>query len=79
MRNPYSILGVSSLDSIESIKNKYKKLSKLYHPDNLTTGNLDKFREIKSAWEYINKYHKNASADNGLWRHKTLFKLYKEV
>ena len=32
--NPYEVLGVSIRDSQDTIKSKYRKLCKMYHPDN---------------------------------------------
>lgn len=81
MRNPYRILGVSPLDSKETIKSVYKQLSKIYHPDNVVTGNEEKFKEIKDAWTYINSYHTDAkgsqssSTKSGTFVHKTLFNI----
>lgn len=53
MYNPYKILGVSSFDDLITIKAKYRELSKKYHPDNLITGDAEKFQEVNKAWEYI--------------------------
>lgn len=78
--NPYKILGVSSLSTKEEIKEVYKKLCKKYHPDNLETGDTSKFQEIVKAWKFIDEHH----VDNGsksfkhMWKHKTLFSIYKE-
>ena len=85
MRNPYRILGVSSLDSKDTIKSVYKQLSKIYHPDNTVTGNAEKFKEIKDAWAYINEYHtdskvgKSALNTKGTFIHKTLFNITRRV
>jgi len=80
MLSPYKILGVKSTSSLEEIKLAYRKLSKLYHPDNLKTGDSAKFQAINKAWNYINSNHKNPtiSHQKGVWRHKSLFTIYKE-
>lgn len=80
MLNPYKVLGVKSTSSLEEIKLVYRKLSKIYHPDNLNTGDSVKFQQINQAWNYINCNHKSPSISHqqGVWRHKTLFTIYKE-
>lgn len=81
MLNPYKVLGVKSTSSLEEIKLVYRKLSKMYHPDNLETGDSAKFQEINKAWNYINSNHKTPSFGHQrgvLWRHKTLFTIFKE-
>lgn len=37
----------------ESLKTKFRQLSKKYHPDNLKTGDKEKFQEISKALETI--------------------------
>ena len=78
MYNPYMVLGVSSLSSKDEIKTKYKQLCKKFHPDNPNTGDSDKFQAVQKAWEYIETYHKDIKSSRGMWRHKTLFTIYKE-
>ena len=71
MLNPYQVLGVSPLDSMEDIKKVYRRLCKEYHPD-MSNGDVDKFREVNEAWEFINT-HSKPEEKNGYWSHKTLF------
>ena len=78
MYNPYVVLGIKIGSSVEEAKNAYRKLSRVYHPDNLKTGNADKFREISEAWNYIQK-NPISVKQKVFWRHKTLFKLKKEI
>lgn len=78
MYNPYAVLGIKIGSSVEEAKNAYRKLSRVYHPDNLKTGNADKFREISEAWNYIQK-NPIPVKQKVFWRHKTLFKLKKEI
>ncbi|TLD85291.1 molecular chaperone DjlA [Helicobacter sp. MIT 11-5569] len=68
IQESYKILGVSEEDSIEHIKDAYKKLVQEYHPDILHHKGLDesiiekytqKLQEINTAYEAI-KAHKNA-------------------
>lgn len=82
MYNPYAILGVSPNSSLEDIKSSYKYLSKIYHPDNIETGNVKRFKEIKEAWEYISKngsqLPKSINSHKKTFTHVTLFHI-KEV
>lgn len=50
--NPYAILGVEKTATLKQIKAAYRGLSNLHHPDKLT-GNVDKFREIKNAYDVL--------------------------
>lgn len=80
MYNPYKVLGVSSLSTKEEIKEEYKKLCKKYHPDNLETGDTAKFQELVKAWKFIDANHVNSDRRSikHMWKHKTLFSIYKE-
>lgn len=60
----YAILGVSTRDSDEKIKSRYRKLVMEYHPDRVVSKGLpeeftkfaeDKFREIQEAYDEIKK------------------------
>lgn len=73
--NPFKVLGVSSFDSKDTIKIKYRNLCKIYHPDNNETGDANKFQEIQKAWKLIENMNLNQVRSRGLWGHKTLFTL----
>ncbi|MCA9460109.1 MAG: DnaJ domain-containing protein [Nanoarchaeota archaeon] len=47
------LLGLSKNFSYHDVKNAYRKLAQMYHPDNKITGNSEKFREIKEAYEFL--------------------------
>lgn len=49
----YSILKVRTTSTPEEIRNSYIKLSKIYHPDNLQTGDEKRFIRIKEAYDKI--------------------------
>jgi DnaJ-class molecular chaperone len=51
-------LDLLSLTSRESVRKKYLKLSKLYHPD-MPTGDTKKFQEIQKAYEIVTEYMNN--------------------
>ena len=52
MQTFYDILGLSSNCSLEDIKNSYRQLCKIYHPDR-NPDDKDKFIEIKKAYETL--------------------------
>jgi len=51
--DPYAVLGVSPADSTEKIRQVYRRLAKIYHPDNQDTGNAEMFRRITEAYKRI--------------------------
>lgn len=50
--NPYSVLGIPNLAPDNIVKAAYRRLAQRYHPDR-ETGNEEKFKEIKAAFELI--------------------------
>lgn len=65
MRDPYSLLGVSSSASDDEIKKAYRVLAKKYHPDvNKNAGAEDKFIEIQNAYESIMDARKRGDSSN---------------
>lgn len=60
MRDPYTVLGVSSNASDQEIKKAYRELARKYHPDNYVDNPLadlaeEKMKEINEAYEAIQK------------------------
>ena len=60
MRDPYTVLGVSSNASDQEIKKAYRELARKYHPDNYVDNPLadlaeEKMKEINAAYEQITK------------------------
>lgn len=60
----YAILGATATDSNETIKTKYRRLVKEYHPDMIASKGLpeeftelaeEKFREIQAAYDVVRK------------------------
>ena len=54
MENYYEILGIAKTDDINEIKTAYKKQIKMFHPDkNKDINSVEKFIQIKKAYEYL--------------------------
>lgn len=52
--SPYAVLGLPDSASTEQAKAAYRKLAQKYHPDR-DTGNEARFKDVKAAWEEIEK------------------------
>jgi len=69
--NLYAVLGVNKEDTITVIKVAYRKLANVYHPDK-STGDADKFKQIRMAWEVLSDitkrrvYDDTGRIDNGV-------------
>ena len=75
----YSILGVSKLDSIETITKKYKKLALKYHPDRNKDNKKEceeKFKEISRAYTNIINGEPNTPDRDALFSNLDSFKQY---
>lgn len=53
-RDCYSILGVSPHASEQEVDEAFRKLSLRYDPNNVVTGDIDKFQELKTAYRVFN-------------------------
>lgn len=67
MRDPYTVLGVSSNASDQEIKKAYRELARKYHPDNYVDNPLadlaeEKMKEINEAYEAIQKQRSGEAA-----------------
>ena len=56
-KDPYQILKVHPSAKLEEIKQAYRKLVKIHHPDK--GGNAAVMLEVNSAWEILKKKHKD--------------------
>lgn len=60
----YKVLGVSKNSSLDEIKEAYRRLAMIYHPDISADPDGDKkFKEIKKAYEVLSNHEKRAQYD----------------
>ena len=79
MENYYEILGIAKTDDINEIKTAYKKQIKMFHPDkNKDINSVEKFIQIKKAYEYLCDKEKKNELDDKLSRIKVRKKYEKE-
>ncbi len=73
-RSCYEVLGCESTDTLEVIKQRYRKLAADYHPDKIAAKSLpedfiafanDKFREIHTAYQTIKKIREEKEGVSG--------------
>jgi len=62
-RDHYETIQLSPNADDETINRVYRTLIKRYHPDNLQTGNQDKFTEILEAYRILSDPEKRAAYD----------------
>jgi DnaJ-class molecular chaperone len=74
--NPWNALGVSQKASPEQIKNAYRKLVALHHPDR--GGDKDKFHEIQMAYDILSDPVKRSEFEKKL-NEKPITKLSQTV
>lgn len=60
--NPYEVLQVDTKATLKQIKDAYRKLSAVHHPDK-EGGNEEKFREIKLAFDVLSSAERRARYD----------------
>lgn len=70
MKDPYTVLGVSSNASDDEIKKAYRELARKYHPDNYQNNPLadlaeEKMKEVNEAYDAITKMRTGGSSYSG--------------
>ena len=63
-RRAFDRLDLPYESDFESIKKRYRELSKAYHPDMGNSKNTDEFLAIKKAYDVLKSAYQNG-ADNG--------------
>ncbi|MCK0512881.1 DnaJ domain-containing protein [Aromatoleum buckelii] len=54
MRDPYEVLDISPVASLDEIKSAYRKAARLYHPDKNPSADASaRFREVQTAYELL--------------------------
>jgi curved DNA-binding protein len=71
----YDILQLSQNASADTIEHVHRLLVRRYHPDNQSTGDAEKFKEVQHAYEFLSNPEKRAAYDikydenrKNLWR-----------
>lgn len=60
-QDPYRVLGVSPLDSPDTVRNRYRELAMERHPDR--GGSAEKMRELNAAYERILRHRERKRAE----------------
>jgi curved DNA-binding protein len=62
LQNYYQILGLRNFASLAEIKNQFRKLAKLYHPD-INPGSAEHFKVLLKAYEVLSDPYKRSQFD----------------
>ena len=69
----YSILEIEENATQEEITKAFRRLAKKYHPDNIYTGNKEKFEEVMKAYDILSDLEKRRNYDRSLRGNDTAF------
>jgi curved DNA-binding protein CbpA len=64
--NYYDLLQIHPRAEMETVHRVYKLFAARYHPDNLQTGDAERFRQIREAFEVLSNEESRASYDQNL-------------
>ncbi len=64
--NYYDLLQIHPRAEMETVQRVYKLFAARYHPDNKQTGDAERFREIREAFEVLSNVEARASYDQNL-------------
>lgn len=64
-RDLYDVLGLNRYASLQEIKDAYRRMAKLYHPDK-NPGYEKQFRRIQEAYEFLRDINQKTLYDNNL-------------
>lgn len=73
MKNYYTILEIEETATQEEIKEAFRRLAKKCHPDNIYTGNEEKFKEVLEAYNVLSDLEKRKNYDRKLRENNTTF------
>jgi len=59
----YAILGIEKNANKEDVKKAFHKLARKYHPDNKTSGDEQKFKEVNEAYQTLSDERKRSEYD----------------
>lgn len=63
VRSAYEVLGVSLDDPLDLVWDVYRAKAKYLHPDNLATGDEQAFKELKAAWDHVQRVRNGGALD----------------
>ncbi len=64
--NYYDLLQIHPRAEMETVQRVYKLFAARYHPDNLQTGDAERFRQIREAYEVLSNPETRSSYDKDL-------------
>ena len=59
----YEVLQVSQSADFETVERVYRLLAKRYHPDNTASGDVDRFTEVRRAYDVLSSAEERATYD----------------
>ena len=75
----YEVLQLSPNATADTVERVYRMLAKRFHPDNLDTGDSDRFAELQHAYETLSDPAKRAAYDVKYDEHRSMsWKVFKQ-
>lgn len=71
------MLGVNEYNSLEEIKNAYRNLVKIYHPDVNPNDRGKRFKEIQISYEFISKNFKESIRPKASWKPSNVVRIFR--
>lgn len=76
--DPWKVLGIPRDSDIKDVKSAYRALAKVYHPDNISTGDAKEYSKIQEAYKSIESgmcVNVNPFIEKGTYVHTSAFTL----
>lgn len=67
----YSVLEIEETVTQDEIQRAFRLLAKKYHPDNIQTGDIQKFKEVMEAYDVLSDLGKRKRYDSSLRENST--------